>query len=465
MVNYHLVILTHGLWGKPAHMEYIESQINQHIHLKSPNEEVIVYKTGSHGGYLTYDGIDINGKRISDEIIAQTELLSSNSISDKVTKFSIIGYSLGGLIARYAIGVLYSKNYFENIEPINFITFCSPHVGVLNPMNYTVATNLFNRFVHHFLAHTGSQLFLKDKIEHRGKPLLAWMADPNSYFFISLKSFKYKSLYANIIHDRRTSWFTAGIQSLDPFNSMTNTSPLNITLGFVPKYETVVVDINQPIKYKEVKLISETSTTIPKRFIRGLSWLRVLGTVIVYLPIWFIFFSVDSIFQRIKMNRRVKEFVRDTSNNLIYLYEMINDETLQVDESEEAENDDESSYETNSEKERDYLSDFEQDFSNKVQDQQDEFVETVYDVMNTNNMEAEKELDVENYGNLIKLNFNSDQMFIINKLNSLGWKKYPVLIQNTKQTHAAAIYRFKDVNFDEGKVVIRHLIEETFQVS
>lgn len=31
---------------------------------------------------------------------------------------------LGGLVARYAIGLLFSKGYFERIEPV---VCCSPH--------------------------------------------------------------------------------------------------------------------------------------------------------------------------------------------------------------------------------------------------------------------------------------------------------------------------------------------------
>jgi hypothetical protein len=36
----------------------------------------------------------------------------------KITKFSIIGYSLGGLVSRYAIGLLYSQEFFKDVEPI-----------------------------------------------------------------------------------------------------------------------------------------------------------------------------------------------------------------------------------------------------------------------------------------------------------------------------------------------------------
>lgn len=51
-------------------------------------------------------------------------------------KISFVAHSLGGLIARYAIGMLYSEASDKNergsiagLEPINFITVATPHLG------------------------------------------------------------------------------------------------------------------------------------------------------------------------------------------------------------------------------------------------------------------------------------------------------------------------------------------------
>lgn len=35
-----------------------------------------------------------------------------------VVKLSVVGYSLGGLVARYAIGLLLSKGWFETIQAV-----------------------------------------------------------------------------------------------------------------------------------------------------------------------------------------------------------------------------------------------------------------------------------------------------------------------------------------------------------
>ena len=107
MSNYHLIILVHGVWGNSSHLAYVEKQIHENIH--SYDGTILhTHKTGSHLGYLTYDGIDVNGKRISDEVWEQTKLIEQEK-GGKVTKFSVVGYSLGGLISRYCIDILVVK--------------------------------------------------------------------------------------------------------------------------------------------------------------------------------------------------------------------------------------------------------------------------------------------------------------------------------------------------------------------
>jgi len=55
-------------------------------------------------GSLTYDGIEVGAERVAKEIEDMLEELRRDG--HKITKFSIVGYSLGGLVARYAIGLL-----------------------------------------------------------------------------------------------------------------------------------------------------------------------------------------------------------------------------------------------------------------------------------------------------------------------------------------------------------------------
>lgn len=47
----------------------------------------------------------------------------------KVTCVSLIGYSLGGLMARYAAGRLLADGYFDRVRPRNLVTVATPHLG------------------------------------------------------------------------------------------------------------------------------------------------------------------------------------------------------------------------------------------------------------------------------------------------------------------------------------------------
>lgn len=437
-------------------MEYMQSQIET---IELTDELIHVLKTGSHSGFLTYDGIDVNGKRVADEILNEVNGLTDIDTKSRVSKISIVGYSLGGLISRYAIGVLFFQGFFDSIEPVNFITFCSPHVGVLTPGG-SITVKLFNLVVPHVLAHSGAEMFLADKKRidsGRSLPLLVWMSDPQSYFFKGLLNFKYKSLYANVMNDKRTCWFTSAISIMDPFKSMLNYDSSIYELDYIPGYEPTVVDIKCPIilrksvgkesleKQDDFHWLRSTSSWLRNFFQRKLNWIKFVGTLVVFTPIWGIYLASRSVYERVKLNRRVKTFFRDSSNDLLHLY-----------------NYDSSS---NDDDEEDLF------VTSLISNTADRVLELAFKAINSEkgsyhysvtNKEAndgESEVIVE------PLALSEEQILIIQNLNSLNWAKYPVLIRNTKGTHAASIVKIDQPQFAEGKLVIKHLINEVFKTS
>lgn len=69
-----------------------------------------------NAGSFTYDGIDTGGERVAEEVERKLEELAE--AGHDITKISVVGYSLGGLIARYAIGLLFHRGIFEKIQPV-----------------------------------------------------------------------------------------------------------------------------------------------------------------------------------------------------------------------------------------------------------------------------------------------------------------------------------------------------------
>lgn len=474
-------------------MAYIKSQLETQFPKHSfNNEKLFVYTTGSHPGYITYDGIDINGKRISDEIKTIT-----NSLMDqggKVTKFSCVGYSLGGLMIRYAIGELFNSNYFDhyNIEPVNFVTFCSPHVGVLLP-EVNLSIKLFNKIVPYLLANTGNQLVLKDTINHHQHshqqlPLLVLMCDPRFCFFKALASFHYRSLYTNIINDKRTCFFTAGISNRDPFDSMHNQLALGYHLAYIKEYAPVIIDYSKLIHYSKILLVDDdaaaaTGATGPRlsNFIsRKLNWFRVLANIIFLTPLWAISLICRSVVERVRLSLRVRKFFKETS--ILHLYDIIDDTDTDEDEDETVDIPSIKGSTTIEDENADTVY-----ISNELNTQTDMFMESVFDAMHTRkyhpyqygftssskgqlplpstlhlkDLKSTKYRNDSNHGDNdeFRLKLTSHQEYIIEQLNSLNWSKYPVLIRRTKATHAAVIVRSEEPLFEEGKLVVDHFVK------
>ena len=124
MTDIHLLVLIHGMWGNPIHLAHMDKIIREvkgttkNTVSDGPELAVLVAKMNSNGS--TYDGIDWGGERVAQEVrdpsvsFSFVFLLTSSKILEeiqqhenrgkKVTRFSVMGCSLGGLVARYVIG-------------------------------------------------------------------------------------------------------------------------------------------------------------------------------------------------------------------------------------------------------------------------------------------------------------------------------------------------------------------------
>lgn len=83
---------------------------------KNRTENLHILIAKSNSGSHTYDGIELGGERICQEI--EDEISRLSCAGKQIKRLSLVGYSLGGLVARYAIGLLYSKGLLDYIQPI-----------------------------------------------------------------------------------------------------------------------------------------------------------------------------------------------------------------------------------------------------------------------------------------------------------------------------------------------------------
>nr|GMD88919.1 putative lipase ROG1 isoform X1 [Ipomoea batatas] len=210
----------------------------------------------SNSSTLTFDGVDVMGKRLAEEVTSVVQRYPN------LQKISFIGHSLGGLISRYAIATLYGKgkengdcelNESNNdlhsedllkgkiagLEPVNFITIATPHLGSRGHKQVPAFCGLYSlenviSRAAGILGRTGRHLFLTD--HDNGKPplLLQMASDSEDLPFISaLESFRRRVAYANIHFDHIVGWSTSSIR---PRNEL----PKRKNLKRVEKYPHIV---------------------------------------------------------------------------------------------------------------------------------------------------------------------------------------------------------------------------------
>ncbi|KAI9711646.1 MAG: hypothetical protein M1828_001906 [Chrysothrix sp. TS-e1954] len=281
-----------NLWGSPGHLNHI----SQALRSKHPGEDLSILVPKTNSGNFTYDGIEVGGERVTKEIEDEIERLEKEG--KNITKFSVVGYSLGGLIARYAIGLLYSKGLFDRISPINFTTFATPHLGVRTPL-LGWGNTIFNELGARTLSTSGHQLFTIDTFRDTKKPLLAVLADPSTIFMRALSSFKNPSLYANIVNDRSVPYYTASFSSTDPFTRLDD-----VRLNYIPDYDDVILDCDNPATpRKEPATYYEAMSSGARTALSKTPF--VLAATLI-LPIGLTFFLANSGYQAFSSAKRIR---------------------------------------------------------------------------------------------------------------------------------------------------------------
>lgn len=224
----HLVVMVNGILGSSTDWKFASEQF-----VKELPDKVFVHCSERNVSKLTLDGVDVMGERLAEEVI---EVIRRKP---KMRKVSFIAHSVGGLVARYAIGRLYrpppenepmqdSSNKESKVDSIgticgleamNFITVATPHLGsrgnkqVPFLFGVTAFEKLASVIIHWIFRRTGRHLFLTD--EDEGKPpLLKRMVEDydGCYFMSALRTFKRRVIYSNVGYDHIVGWRTSSIR-------------------------------------------------------------------------------------------------------------------------------------------------------------------------------------------------------------------------------------------------------------
>ncbi|KAI4934651.1 hypothetical protein J4E85_002509 [Alternaria conjuncta] len=427
----HLCVLVHGLWGKPEHLKYVSTTLGE----RYPEDKLHILVAKRNAGSFTYDGIDTGGERVAEEVERKLEELAE--AGHDITKISVVGYSLGGLIARYAIGLLFHRGIFEKIQPVNFTTFATPHLGVRTPLK-GYHSHIWNVLGARTLSMSGRQLFGVDKFRDTDRSLLAVLADPESIFIRGLAQFKHRSLYANVVNDRTVTYYTAGISQTDPF-----VDPDDIKINYISDYEDVIVDGQHPVSHKE----PEEPPALSQRLVQGtwtiLGRTGIVAALTVLVPIGVSAFLINSAFQSIRSQQRIRLHEEGRSGIDYARYRiplMINAVRREA----------EGMYENaNHVQSQEYLSES-YEHVGSASPRKDEPRSDV------DSIQEQKEAATPTFPTLA---LTQEQFGMIEALDNVGFTKHPVYIHNHRHSHAAIVVRMNKPSFNEGKVVIKHWLD------
>lgn len=221
----HLVIITHGIFSNiGCDMLYMKDKIEQVANSvdESINQNVIVRGYMGNMG-KSERGIHYLGTRVGDYILKIVDQLQGEEkyIIDKI---SFIGHSLGGLTQSMAIHYIKVKrpDFFEKIQPTNFITLASPYLGVIGDFPFYLSVPLDIGF----LGLTGRDLNLKYTpfqsknglyIEEGNElfPRLILEIIPHKPIKSVFEKFVNRTLYANVVNDGIVPLRTAALMYLD----------------------------------------------------------------------------------------------------------------------------------------------------------------------------------------------------------------------------------------------------------
>ncbi|KAI9511411.1 putative serine esterase-domain-containing protein [Russula earlei] len=265
--NVHLLVLIHGMWGSPSNLasmhRIIEETRIQESSVDPDGTTLHVMLAETNQAESTYDGIDWGGERVATEashIFQEIERLEEQG--DKVTRFSVTGYSLGGLLARYVVGILNQRKFFVTVTPVNFNTIATPHIGLLTYPSFL--SRLGSLLGPRLLSRTGEQFYGVDKWSNTGKSLLEVMADPGKepfvyqrVFFQGLKLFPHIRIYANAVNDLTVPFMTAHVDLDDPFlNHDAHELIVDYDDEYFPVIKSFTVADTPSLKHKTVRLFT-----------------------------------------------------------------------------------------------------------------------------------------------------------------------------------------------------------------
>lgn len=298
------------------------------------------------------------------------------------------------------------------------------------------------------LSTSGRQLFTIDTFRNTGRPLLSVLADPESIFIHGLSLFKKRVLYTNIVNDRTAVYYTTGISRYDPYTDLDK-----IKLNYEKGYEPVILNRERPVERAPdaaLPTFYERIQSGGRTFVRRTPIFLALS---IFIPIALSIFLINSAYQTVRSRRRIQLHETDSERLGFGVYRipyLVRNMRLGLEESFET---------VNSAQWQDYLLEGSEELTAEPSSPTLSRKDTMESVVSEKSSETNGRQP-----EFPTLALTPAQFAMISALDQVGFKKYPVHITKSSHSHAAIIVRTPRAAFEEGKVVVKHWLNEEFEI-
>jgi pimeloyl-ACP methyl ester carboxylesterase len=242
----HLVVLVHGIVGSPKNWAYIVDALGRRAGADGRGLAVLASAANAlevAGPRGTFEGVDVCGARVAAEVRAAVDVEQAARAAagaPPLDRISVVGHSMGGLVARNAIAHLFeggsgdknnaSPPTIAGLRPVSFTTIATPHTGCTGSPSSAAQVPLvawlrppralaaaLDGPVAATMGSTGRQFFLRDGSTSKPPLLVRMAADtPGDLPFLrALAAFPARSAYANSGGDHLVGWANASLRYTD----------------------------------------------------------------------------------------------------------------------------------------------------------------------------------------------------------------------------------------------------------
>ena len=252
----------------------------------------------------------------------------------------------------------------------------------------------------------------------------------------------------NIVNDRSAVYYTTGISKTDPFTNLKD-----VKVNYLKGYEDVILDPKTPVAPSETepaelsyygRFVRDSQTTIGR--------LPFLLAMILFIPLGVVAFLINSGVQSLRSTRRIRLHEKGLAGIQPGNYRVPLLITGMRDAVEDV-------YENlNSTQSNEYLVHGTEEEEAHGEPSSPVAARPSSSIAS----DAASEKPERRQNDVPTLALAPYQFRMIQALDNVGFRKYPVWIHKNRHSHAAIIVRVDKPTFDEGRVVLRHWLEEEF---